>query len=78
MKFTEINSNIIGKNVKLVSLKNSKLNENEFIKKNNIYKIYDIDKTFFNTKQLTIQLVDKNLNVFWVNHYDVELIKDKQ
>ena len=77
MKFSDINSNLIGKKVKLVSLKNSGLQENEFIKRNKIYKIYDINKDFFKTKQLTIQLIDNQLNLFWVNHYDIELIDDE-
>ena len=76
MKFSNINANIIGKKVKLLSIKNSNLTENSIIKKNGVYKIYDIDKNYFNSENLTIRLVDENYNIFWVNHYDIELLED--
>ena len=75
MKFSELNEDIIGKKVKLVSLKNSNLEESDIIQKNKIYKIYDISKDFLNHNKLTIQLIDEDLNLFWVNHYDIELIE---
>jgi len=78
MKFSELNNSMIGKKIKLVSLKNSGLTENNIIKKNKIYKIYDINKNFFDQKKLTIQLIDENFNIFWVNHYDVELIEEEE
>ena len=75
MKFSEINNSIVGKNVKINNLKNSKLEENEYIKVNKIYKIYNINKNFLGQNNLTLQLIDEDLNLFWVSHYDVELIE---
>jgi len=75
MKFSELNNSLIGKNVKIINLKNSKLEENEYIKLNETYKIYNINKNFLDQNNLTIQLIDNDLNLFWVNHYDVELIE---
>lgn len=75
MKFSEINSSIIGKNVELVSLKNSKLEENDIIQKNKIYSVFNIDKNFQGQNNLTIELIDDNFNVFWVNHYDIEIVE---
>jgi hypothetical protein len=76
MKFSDLNNNLIGKKVKLVSLKNSGLLETDVIQKNKIYKIFDINKNFFDRKKLTIQLIDSDYNSFWVNHYDVELVEE--
>jgi len=75
MKFSELNSDLVGKKVKLISLKNSKLEESDIIQKNKIYKIYNISKNFLEHNKLTLQLIDEDLNLFWVNHYDVELIE---
>ena len=75
MKFSEINNSVIGKQVKLLSLKNSKLEENDIIQKNKIYKIFDISKNYLDNNNLTLQLIDENLNTFWVNHYDIELVE---
>jgi hypothetical protein len=74
MKFAELNYGFLGEEVKLKSLKNSKIKEDEIIKKGKIYKIYDIAKDYFKEDKKTIRLVDKNMNTFWVNHYDIEPI----
>jgi len=75
MRFSDLNVDLIGKKVKLLSLKNSNLEESEIIQKNKIYKIYDIAKNFSDHNRLTIQLIDEDFNLFWVNHYDIELVE---
>ncbi len=75
MRFSDLNADLIGKKVKLLSLKNSKLEESDIIQKNKVYKIYDISKNFLDHNKLTVQLIDEDFNLFWVNHYDIELIE---
>ena len=75
MRFRDINMGLIGRKVKLVSLKNSKLTESEIIKKGKTYKIFDIEKDYNKHNRLCIQLYDPQTHyVFWVNSYDIELV----
>jgi hypothetical protein len=76
MKFSELNYGLLNKKVKLKSLKQSKLQENDVIVKGKIYKIFDIAKDYFKKDKKTVELIDENMNVFWVNQYDIDIVED--
>jgi len=77
INFSDLNSELIGRDVKITTLKHTRAGESlpfieKHIKEEEILKIADVDKNW--TRKNTILLIDSKDFTFWVSHKDIELI----